>query len=617
VANKPQDYTDEDVKQLSLLMQGLWQVIKQQRTKQKLAESEENYRTIIDGIQDVFYRSDPQGTLIMASPSMAELLGYGSLDELIGKNIAREFWFYPEKRQLFLDEIGKNGSVNNFETVLRRKDGRPVTVAASSHTYYAKDGSVAGIEGIFHDITAIRDADKQIQLLATLIDISPASVTVHDSEGRFIYANQRALDLHGYTWEKFMALNLHEIDAPASEKLINRRIESLKSTGEASFDVKHIRKDGSCLPLHVMAKMTRWNDRDVIMSIATDLSERMDAERVLAESEEKYRSLVETTGTGYVILDRSGRVITANQEYLRLTGRSAFDEIAGMAVTDWTASYDRERNTREVERSIKAGQIRNLEIDYQKPDGTIQPIEINASVFPSGSGPVILTLCRDITERKQTEKALREANHKLNLLNSMTRHDVTNQLTILRGFAQIAAMKKGEPVIADYLSKIISVADTIAHQIDFTRTYQELGVKKPAWIRIEDVIAHVESRVPVTFSGTCKGIELFADPMLELVFFNLFDNAVRHGSRVTEITIRCEQEPGGMTVIVEDNGTGITAEEKERIFDRGVGQNTGLGLFLVHEILSITGITIRESGIYGKGARFEISVPEGKYRYPG
>ncbi len=104
--------------------------------------------------------------------------------------------------------------------------------------------------------------------------------------------------------------------------------------------------------------------------------------------------------------------------------------------------------------------------------------------------------------------------------------------------------------------------------------------------------------------------------MLERVFFNLIDNAVKHGVRVTAITVRCEREPDGILVIVEDNGVGIPAGEKEKIFERGFGKNTGLGLFLVREILAITGITIKEAGVYGKGARFEITVPRGVYRFP-
>jgi signal transduction histidine kinase len=97
-------------------------------------------------------------------------------------------------------------------------------------------------------------------------------------------------------------------------------------------------------------------------------------------------------------------------------------------------------------------------------------------------------------------------------------------------------------------------------------------------------------------------------------FFNLVDNALRHGGRVTEITVRCEREPDGLLLIFEDNGVGIPPADKENIFLRGYGKNTGLGLFLVREVLMITGITIRETGIYGNGARFEMLVPKNAFR---
>jgi signal transduction histidine kinase len=107
---------------------------------------------------------------------------------------------------------------------------------------------------------------------------------------------------------------------------------------------------------------------------------------------------------------------------------------------------------------------------------------------------------------------------------------------------------------------------------------------------------------------------LFSDPMLEKVFFNLLDNSIRHGAHVTEIRVSSHTSDGNLVVVWEDNGTGVAADQKKRIFERGVGKNTGLGLFLVREILALTGITITETGEPGKGARFEMTVPHGQYR---
>jgi len=107
---------------------------------------------------------------------------------------------------------------------------------------------------------------------------------------------------------------------------------------------------------------------------------------------------------------------------------------------------------------------------------------------------------------------------------------------------------------------------------------------------------------------------VFADPLVVKVFYNLMDNAVRYGGKITTIRFSVE-EPGDVHLIVcEDDGNGVPAEEKEKIFERGFGKNTGLGLALSQEILSITGITIRETGEPGKGARFEMTVPKGAWR---
>jgi signal transduction histidine kinase len=107
---------------------------------------------------------------------------------------------------------------------------------------------------------------------------------------------------------------------------------------------------------------------------------------------------------------------------------------------------------------------------------------------------------------------------------------------------------------------------------------------------------------------------LFADPLLEKVFFNLVDNSLRHGGNVTRITLEAVPSPGSLVLVYQDNGAGIPPEEKGEIFNRGYGKNTGYGLFLIREILSITGLSIKESGTQGEGARFEIHVPEGSFR---
>jgi len=112
-----------------------------------------------------------------------------------------------------------------------------------------------------------------------------------------------------------------------------------------------------------------------------------------------------------------------------------------------------------------------------------------------------------------------------------------------------------------------------------------------------------------------QGLEVFADPLVEKVFYNLMDNSLRHGgANVSTINISMIDVGGDLKITYQDDGEGIRSSDKDKLFTRGYGKNTGLGLFLSREILSITGITICENGEPGKGARFEITVPSGVWR---
>ena len=118
---------------------------------------------MIENIQDVFYRSDKAGNLIMASPSWAKILGYDSLDDCIGHNIAEKFYFEPERRKEFLEAVYRNGSVSDYDVVLKSREGNPVHVSTNSHLYYGEAGELLGVEGIFRDMSERHAAAEKIQ----------------------------------------------------------------------------------------------------------------------------------------------------------------------------------------------------------------------------------------------------------------------------------------------------------------------------------------------------------------------------------------------------------------------------------------------------------------------
>jgi len=145
--------------------------------------------------------------------------------------------------------------------------------------------------------------------------------------------------------------------------------------------------------------------------------------------------------------------------------------------------------------------------------------------------------------------------------------------------------------------------------------YQDLGTHTPQWISLHQILSSVHLPQTISMINHSADIEIFADPLISKVFVNLLDNSIRHGKRTSIISVSSKNDHQDMIVIYEDDGIGIPDLEKELIFERGYGKNTGFGLFFIREILSITGLSIREVGIPGKGARFEILVPVGKYRF--
>nr|WP_281069817.1 sensor histidine kinase [Methanofollis sp. W23] len=229
-------------------------------------------------------------------------------------------------------------------------------------------------------------------------------------------------------------------------------------------------------------------------------------------------------------------------------------------------------------------------------------------------------ISRDVTEVHRAQDALREANKKLDLLSTITRHDLLNQLSTIVAYNGMVegAVGKNE-TLKDFTRRIAAASETIREQIVFMHDYRSMGVKAPAWQCVEAVARAAgerASRGDLEITILTGRLEIFADPLFEKILFNLVDNTLRHGKRATKamVSFREEQEEG--VIVYEDDGVGVPPALKEKIFTRGFGrEDSGLGLFLVREILAITGMTITETGGEGEGARFEIVVPAGGFRW--
>lgn len=206
----------------------------------------------------------------------------------------------------------------------------------------------------------------------------------------------------------------------------------------------------------------------------------------------------------------------------------------------------------------------------------------------------------------------------LGLMQRIVTHDILNQLTALHAFLSLTESVENCSDLKRYIRKEQRIADILQMQILFMRDLQKTGKISPAWHDLEDGIRriidimHLSSEVTVAIQGC--GFEVYTDPLLASVFYGLTVNSLMYGKTMNAITIRTEESEESLSIVYRDNGCGIGEESKEKIFHEGYGRNTGLGLYLIREILAANQMSIVENGEPGGGAQFVIRVPRGLYR---
>jgi PAS domain S-box-containing protein len=332
-----------------------------------------------------------------------------------------------------------------------------------------------------------------------------------------------------------------------------------------------------------------------------------------------------------VVYDYAGKILYVNPAMVKAMGYGA-ERMVGTSLLSYVAEEYRKNMIATMAAHHETGEVPLYEISLLNRDGHRKSVIVKGRLIRYNNIPATLLFLIDITQRKDLEDqltarakellqistAFQQANKKLNLLSTITRHDIGNQLTVLIGYLGLLETKQPDPILTGYCKKASVAAEQISAMIRFTREYEEVGITAPKWQECRSIADTAAKQAPLgnvrVKNDLPAGTEIFADPLVVKVFYNLMDNAVRYGNKITSIRISAVDCNKDLIIVCEDDGDGVAACEKDRIFDRGFGKHTGLGLALSREILDITGIRIRETGEPGAGARFEIIVPGGAWR---
>jgi len=590
------------------------QLYEKSQAKRRLAESEEQLRLIIENAPDAIFICDFSGRLLEQN-KQAELLHGYQKHEIVGKNLLEHDIFTPEAvktAEQMTQQILEGKKVPPTEYTLKRKDGTNIVLEVSFHPL--KRGTDIYLLGIARDITERRLAEKEreqkFEALERVAQSLESGLAIISKDYRVIWANSvlQKLCLSGakHCYEQFNNLNTVCPDCGV-KKVFEENV---------ALDVHEFKTKGRLgEPTWVELRVTplKDNNGNIIgaIELAVPIGARKKVEEALRESEERYAQLAAASFEG-ILISRDCKVLDANMQFLKLCQYN-LEEILGKDVTELLVAPE----SREL---VRQNILREFEGPYEflglRKDGTTFPAEARAKAITYKGAPARVSAVRDITEVKKAEAHLAAVNEKLRVIGSITRHDVRNALSVIN--ASVYQIRKKYPNalnLEKYLSTIDSAVTRVNRLFDLTAIYESIGAQEPTEIDVKkcfnDAVALFPNLRDIEIRNETEGLVVIADPLLQHVFYNLIDNSLRHGQNVTRIRLYyIEGDP--TKLIYEDNGVGVPEENKDKVFlerfstDRG----TGLGLFITKKIMEVYNWTIQETGVSGKGARFEITIPQ-------
>ena len=316
----------------------------------------------------------------------------------------------------------------------------------------------------------------------------------------------------------------------------------------------------------------------ILSSAVAQEEERREADQALRESEEKYRALFDSAGDAIFIHDLNGKILASNTRACEMLGYTSRD-LLSMTVGEVDSPENALRAPERIARMKEQGHI-SFETAHRRRDGSLIPVAVSAKLVTWEGQPAAMSICHDISDRKRAEEALLQVNRKLNLLSGITRHDIKNQLLTLNGFLEISKKYSGDAAkMSEFIDKEGKVVKTMERQIAFTKDYEAIGVNAPVW---QDCRTLVDTAAKQFLLGNTMvkndlpaGLVIFADPLIVKVCYNLMDNALRHGGKITTIRFFAEQRDGDHMVVCEDDGAGVPAEKRSRSLNGDSGRIPG------------------------------------------
>ncbi|VVB92310.1 Methyl sulfide methyltransferase-associated sensor [uncultured archaeon] len=416
---------DEDKKLMGIIASAIAVEEKRRRAEEELREASLYTRSLIEVNLDPLVTINLEGKITDVNKA-AELVTGIPREKLIGSDYSG-YLTEPEKAKKGFHRVLSQGFVRGYPLTIRHTSGKVTEVLFNASVYKNEAGEVQGVFAAARDITESKRAQEQIELLKHSIDIHYDGAYWMDTGNRFVYVNDAGCKALGYGREELIGKSIGEVNPRATPERMKSVWERLRKEGFFSTESMHHRKDGSEFPVDIMSTYVQFGGKEYNCGFAHDITERKRVDLAMRESETRYRTLFERAGD-YVILLEMGKddmlfIQDMNEAALRAHGYSREDILwRPLSVIDPDSSPEKNK-----ERGSRAGQGGSLllNVRHRRKDGTMFDVEANTQMVQIGGRRLIISVERDITERKRAVEELKRSKElRETILNSMN-HEIS------------------------------------------------------------------------------------------------------------------------------------------------------------------------------------------------
>jgi PAS domain S-box-containing protein len=586
------------------------------KAEEELRNSEERLSVLFELAPDAYYLNDLKGNFIDGNKAAEEVTGYMK-NELIGKSFLK-LKLLPRNealkaaKLLAMNALGKSTGPDEF--VLNRKDGTQVPVEIRTYPVKIKDKTV--VLGIARDIT-IRKKDEQVireshQKFEGLFRHNPEAAVYLDVNFKIRDVNPRFCHLFGYSAKEVEGRSINEVVVPEGMREEAESLDKDAKNGYATHDTVRKRKDGSLVHVSISAAPATFENNLLgYVEIYKDITELKRAQEESEESRRHFQMLFDLMADPVAVVDERGKILEVTQKVEEITGFKK-EEVVGknLLKVKMFGAKTKAVMIKSLAKRMMGMHVEPYEVEVRKKDGGKLMYEINAAKIDYKGKPADLVVFRDVLERKKLEEKLR-------VVGRLTRHDVRNKLCAVTGNAYLLKRKlAGNPEALEQLVDMENAVRNVEAIFEFARTYEKLGVEQLVNVNVGKAVDEAVSLFPdlkgIRIANECGGLTVLADSLLRQLFYNLIDDSLKYGEKLTQIRIRYEKSENQLKLVYEDDGVGISKDAKPKLFSEGytTGKGSGYGLYLIRRMMEVYGWTIQETGTPGNGVCFTVVIPE-------